>query len=166
MITDLECPQWGCLIPKKRFLKGYLKGWSGFQNDKIRLTRDFLVDVSLKWPEKVEFSISVIIENCAWDKSGKNSKYNIYKIVSKRDNFINDIIFPHISWWNDAKKSKITKISQNRKLCQPTKLSKLAILKWAIFWKIHNFWSFWENVSWYYEGLLFWKEFLEKESLH
>ena len=39
---------------------------------------DFLVDFSLKWTGKVEFSISVIIENCAWGKSGKNSKYKIY----------------------------------------------------------------------------------------
>ena len=37
--------------------------YSGFQNDKIKLMHDFMVDFSLKWPEKVEFSISVIIEN-------------------------------------------------------------------------------------------------------
>ena len=37
-----------------------------------------MVDFSLKWPEKVEFSISVIIENCAWGKSVKNFKYKIY----------------------------------------------------------------------------------------
>ena len=46
----------------------------------MKLTHGFLVDFSLKWPEKVEFSISVIIENCAWGKSGKNSKYKIYII--------------------------------------------------------------------------------------
>ena len=62
------------------------KLWSGFHNDKIKLTHNFLVDFSLKWPEKVEFSIPVIIENCAW---GQN--------VSKMANFQNDTIFPHRS---------------------------------------------------------------------
>ena len=63
-----------------KFEKGFLLDThqSGFQNDKIKLTHDFLVDFSLKWPEKVEFSISVIIENCAWGKSVKNFKYKIY----------------------------------------------------------------------------------------
>ena len=51
---------------------------SGFQNDQIKLMHDFLVDFSLKLSEKVEFFISVIIENWAWDKSGKKSKYKIY----------------------------------------------------------------------------------------
>ena len=32
---------------------------NGFQNDKIKLMHDFLVDFSLKRPEKVESSISV-----------------------------------------------------------------------------------------------------------
>ena len=33
---------------------------SGFQNDKTKLKHDFLMDFSLKWPEKDQFSISVI----------------------------------------------------------------------------------------------------------
>ena len=64
------------IIAKLATPKG--KQQSGFQNDKIKLTHDFLLDFSLKWPDKVEFSISVIIENCAWGKSGKNAKYKIY----------------------------------------------------------------------------------------
>ena len=51
-------------------------------------------------------------------------------------------------------------------MCQATKVSKWAIFKRAIFWKIHNFWGFCGKVSWYYEGWLFWKEFLQKEPLY
>ena len=42
-------------------------------------------------------------------------------------------------------------------------MSKLAIFKWAIFWKIHNFWGFWEKRSLdirkdnYFEKI-FWKK--------
>ena len=70
---------------------------SGFQNDKMKLTHDFLVDFSLKCPEKVEFSVSVIIENCTWGKSGKNSKYKIYlfnKVYPKGQIFKMTLFFP------------------------------------------------------------------------
>ena len=40
-------------------------------------------------------------------------------------------------------------ISYYWKLCQATKISKLAIFKGAFFWKIHNFWGFWGKVSRY-----------------
>ena len=52
------------------------------------MTHDFLVDFCLKWSGKVEFSIKVIIENCAWGKSGKNSKYKIYFYE----------VYPSIQW--------------------------------------------------------------------
>ena len=54
------------MSPKKP--RSIHKLWSEFQNDKIKLTQNFLVDFSLKWPEKVEFSISVIIEKCMGQK--------------------------------------------------------------------------------------------------
>ena len=50
----------------------------------IKLTHDFLVDFSLKWPEKVKFSISVIMENCAWGKSGKNLKLEIQNLLNNK----------------------------------------------------------------------------------
>ena len=28
-------------------------------------------------------------------------------------------------------------------MCPAPKFSKLAILKWVIYWKINNFWGFW-----------------------
>ena len=37
---------------------------SGFRNDKIELTEDFQVDFPLNRPEKIQFSLPVIIENC------------------------------------------------------------------------------------------------------
>ena len=55
---------------------------SGFQNDKIKLTHDFLVDFSLKWPEKVEFSISVILDNFAWGAQ-KWRKLQIQDLLNK-----------------------------------------------------------------------------------
>ena len=76
--VDNDLTDWRALPMHRSLNLCFIPQQSGFQNNKIKLTHDFLVDFSLKWPEKVEFSISVIIENCAWGKSGKNSKYKNY----------------------------------------------------------------------------------------
>ena len=55
------------------------KHQSGFQNEKMKLTHDFRVEFSKKWPEKIKFFNTAITENCAWGKYGKNSKVYLKK---------------------------------------------------------------------------------------